>query len=100
MKRLIIALLIITITLAARFVYVQLLVQHSFGPLSILLISILGCLCLLLSITLLYSTRGRKTIAKMWLSIISLLDSCDLPCRDPGATLGPRCILSQGQGGV
>src|SRR5262245_14050504 len=73
MKRLLIALLIITITLAARFVYVKLFVQNSFGPLSILLVSILGCLSLLLSITLLlYKTRARETIAKIWLFIISI----------------------------
>lgn len=73
MKRLLIALLIITITLAAGFVYVKLFVQHSFGPLSILSVSILGCLSLLLSITLLlYKTRAGETIATIWLFIISL----------------------------
>jgi len=71
MKKLIIVLLIITITLAVRFAYVQLVFQHSFGPLSVLFLSILGCLSLLLSITLaFYETRRREAIAKMWLMII------------------------------
>ena len=61
MQGLIIALLMITITLAARFGYVKLFVQHAFDPFSILLLSILGCVSLLLAVTLLlYKTGGRE----------------------------------------
>jgi hypothetical protein len=73
MKRFIIALLMITISLAAGFLYVRIHEKHSLGPSSILLFSILGCLSLLLSATLLlYRTRARKKIARIWLVVISL----------------------------
>lgn len=72
MKKLIIALLIITGAIGAIVVYERVFVKATFGPSLMLAVSILGALFLFLLITLLvYETRFRGTVAKIWIVVIS-----------------------------
>lgn len=72
MKTLIIVFLIITATIGAVVVYERGFVKATFGPSLMLAVSILGALFVFLFITLLvYETRFRETVAKIWIVVIS-----------------------------
>ena len=73
MKKLIIALLIITGAIGAIVVYERVFAKAAFGPSLMIAVSILGVFFLFLLITLLvYETRYRETVAKIWIVIISV----------------------------
>ena len=72
-KKLIYVFLIITGIINAVVVYERVFVKAAFGPSLMLAVSILGALFLFLLITLLvYETRFRETVAKIWIVVISV----------------------------
>lgn len=73
MKKLIIVFLIITGTICGVVVYERVFLRTSFGPSMMLAASFLGALFIFLLITLLlYETRYKETLAKVWMIVISV----------------------------
>jgi lysophospholipase L1-like esterase len=72
-KKLLTVLLIITAATTLGFIYLKIFVQPPFGPLGLVLLSLLTLLSIFLLFSLhLYNSARRQTLAKIWMSLFAI----------------------------